>query len=173
MTVGSTIARGLYQMPGCQHTQVHAVQRVSAWLALTFAVATPFQHAAVAALGAPDEYYAGLRANYLARRDRMCEGLADCGFAVRPPEGTYFALADIRPLGYDDDETFCRTLVERVGVAAIPTSAFTAAFSPFSEWQPAQSAITSKRYLPRASRAGVDSTLMLDGEAVAGLRRTR
>jgi N-succinyldiaminopimelate aminotransferase len=93
---------------------------------VTFAVATPFQHAAVAALGAPDEYYAGLRANYLARRDRMCEGLADCGFAVRPPEGTYFALADIRPLGYDDDETFCRTLVERVGVAAIPTSAFTA-----------------------------------------------
>lgn len=28
-------------MPGCQHTQVHAVQRVSAWLALTFAVAIP------------------------------------------------------------------------------------------------------------------------------------
>ena len=39
MTVGSTIARGLYQMPGCQHTQVHAMQRVSARLALTLAVA--------------------------------------------------------------------------------------------------------------------------------------
>ena len=48
------------------------------------------------------------------------------GFAVRRPEGTYFALADIRPLGYDEDETFCRTLVERVGVAAIPVSAFVA-----------------------------------------------
>ncbi len=93
---------------------------------VTFAVATPFQHAAAAALAAPDEYYAGLRAGYRARRDRMCEGLADVGFAVRPPEGTYFALADIRPLGYDDDETFCRTLVERVGVAAIPASAFAA-----------------------------------------------
>jgi hypothetical protein len=34
MTVGSTMARGLYQMPGCQHTQVHALQRVSACLAL-------------------------------------------------------------------------------------------------------------------------------------------
>jgi len=93
---------------------------------VTFAVATPFQHAAVAALAAPDEYYARLRAEYLARRDRLCDGLADVGFAVRRPEGTYFALADIRPLGYDEDETFCRTLVERVGVAAIPVSAFVA-----------------------------------------------
>ena len=92
----------------------------------TFAVATPFQHATVTALAADDEYYARLRSDYLARRDRLCEGLADVGFAVRPPEGTYFALADIRPLGYDDGDTFCRTLVERVGVAAIPAAAFAA-----------------------------------------------
>jgi tetratricopeptide (TPR) repeat protein len=39
MTVGSTIERGLYQMPGCQHTQVYAIQRVSARLALALAVA--------------------------------------------------------------------------------------------------------------------------------------
>ena len=92
----------------------------------TFAVATPFQHAVVAALAAPDEYYARLAAEYLVRRNRLCDGLADVGFSVRPPEGTYFALADIRPLGYDDGVTFCRTLVERVGVAAIPASAFAA-----------------------------------------------
>jgi N-succinyldiaminopimelate aminotransferase len=29
-------------------------------------------------------------------------------------------------LGYGDGDTFCRTLVERVGVAAIPVSAFAA-----------------------------------------------
>jgi N-succinyldiaminopimelate aminotransferase len=92
----------------------------------TFAVATPFQHAVVTALGAGDDYYARLTAEYLVRRNRLCDGLADVGFAVRPPEGTYFALADIRPLGYDDGVTFCRTLVERVGVAAIPASAFAA-----------------------------------------------
>jgi N-succinyldiaminopimelate aminotransferase len=92
----------------------------------TFAVATPFQHAAAAALRAPDEYYARLAGDYLVRRNRLCDGLADGGFAVRPPEGAYFALADIRPLGYDDGETFCRTLVERVGVAAIPAGAFAA-----------------------------------------------
>ncbi|HXK12674.1 MAG TPA: aminotransferase [Vicinamibacteria bacterium] len=93
---------------------------------VTFAVATPFQHAAAAALGTDDGYYARLRDSYRARRDRLCAGLEEAGFGVRRPEGTYFALADIRPLGYDDDETFCRTLVERVGVAAIPVSAFTA-----------------------------------------------
>jgi N-succinyldiaminopimelate aminotransferase len=91
---------------------------------VTFAVATPFQHAVAAALAAGDDYYARLGAAYRARRDRLCDGLEEVGFGVRRPEGTYFAVADIRPLGYDDDETFCRTLVERVGIAAIPVSAF-------------------------------------------------
>jgi len=91
---------------------------------VTFAVATPFQHAAAVALAAGDDYYARLRASYRARRDRLCDGLEEVGFGVRRPEGTYFAVADIRPLGYDDDVTFCRTLVERVGIAAIPVSAF-------------------------------------------------
>ncbi|HEX9190404.1 MAG TPA: aminotransferase [Vicinamibacteria bacterium] len=96
---------------------------------VTFAVATPFQHAAATALAADDGYYAKLRADYLVRRDRLCDGLEGVGFGVRRPEGTYFALADIRPLGHDDDVSFCRMLVERVGVAAIPLSAFTAARS--------------------------------------------
>jgi N-succinyldiaminopimelate aminotransferase len=93
---------------------------------VTFAVATPFQHAAATALAAPDAYYARLRAEYRARRDRLCDGLAEIGFGVRTPEGTYFALADVRPLGGDDGGAFCRSLVERVGVAAIPVSAFAA-----------------------------------------------
>ncbi len=90
-----------------------------------FAVATPFQHAIAAALGAPDAFFEELQAAYRARRDLLCQGLADLGFGVRPPAGAYFALADIRPLGYEDDAAFCRTIVERVGVAAIPVSAFT------------------------------------------------
>jgi N-succinyldiaminopimelate aminotransferase len=93
---------------------------------VTFAVSTPFQHAAATALAAPDAYYRELRESYRSRRDRLCEGLAKVGFGVRPPEGTYFALADIRPLGWDDDAAFCRHLVETVGVAAIPNSAFSA-----------------------------------------------
>ena len=93
---------------------------------VTFAVATPFQHAVATGLAAPDSYYAELRDDYLKRRDRMCEGLEAAGFAVRRPEGTYFALADVRPLGCEDGREFCQSLVERVGVAAIPVSAFAA-----------------------------------------------
>jgi len=91
---------------------------------VTFAVSTPFQHAVAAALAADDAYYAALQGDYRKRRDRLCDGLAEAGFDVLRPEGTYFALADVRPLGFDDDRAFCRHLVEKVGVAAIPVSAF-------------------------------------------------
>ena len=93
---------------------------------VTFAVATPFQHAAAVALAAGDEYYAGLHEGYLARRDRLCSGLEEAGFDVRRPEGTYFAVADVRPLGHEDGASFCRALVEEVGVAGIPLGAFAA-----------------------------------------------
>jgi N-succinyldiaminopimelate aminotransferase len=93
---------------------------------VTFAVSTPFQHAIAAGLAAPDAYYAALRDDYLKRRDRLCDGLEAAGFAVRRPEGTYFALADVRPLGHEDGRAFCLWLVEKVGVAAIPVSAFAA-----------------------------------------------
>ena len=93
---------------------------------VTFAVSTPFQHAVAAGLAAPDAYYDELRADYLERRDRMCAGLEAAGFAVLRPEGTYFALADVRPLGYEDGRAFCHSLVLKVGVAAIPVSAFAA-----------------------------------------------
>ncbi len=90
-----------------------------------YAVATPFQHAIAAALAASDRCYETLQADYRARRDRLSDGLATIGFGVRRPEGATFVLGDIRPLGYDDDEAFCRRMVETVGVAAIPVSAFT------------------------------------------------
>jgi N-succinyldiaminopimelate aminotransferase len=91
---------------------------------LTFAVATPFQHAAAEALAAPPSYYEDFVRDYRARRDYLVAALRDVGFGVAAPEGTYFVLADIRPLGWDDDVAFCRHLVEQVGVAAIPPTAF-------------------------------------------------
>jgi N-succinyldiaminopimelate aminotransferase len=91
---------------------------------VTFCVATPFQHAMATALAAPDAYFEALARDYRARRDRLCQGLEDAGFGVLVPSGTYFVQADIRPLGFEDDVELCRLLPERVGVAAIPTSAF-------------------------------------------------
>jgi N-succinyldiaminopimelate aminotransferase len=91
---------------------------------ITFCNGTPFQHAMVHGYRAPDAYFAQFQADYRARRDKLCEGLAAVGFEVLTPAGTYFAQTDIRPLGWDDDFEFCRMLPKRIGVAAIPTSAF-------------------------------------------------
>ncbi len=91
---------------------------------LTFCNATPFQHALAVALGAGDDYFDELRAGYARRREIICAGLEAAGFGVLRPQGTYFVLADVRPLGHDDDVAFCRALPARVGVAAIPVSVF-------------------------------------------------
>ena len=91
---------------------------------ITFATATPLQHAAAAALAAGPEYYAGLRDSYRARRDYLVRELTRIGFRVDPPAGTYFLCADFRSFGFTDDVEFCRHLVEEIGVAAIPPSVF-------------------------------------------------
>ena len=91
---------------------------------ITFATATPLQHGAVAALRAPASYYTQLLDEYRGRRDMLIEGLAALGFEVYPPQGTYFVLADHTAFGQPDDVAFCRHLIDRAGVAAIPPSAF-------------------------------------------------
>jgi aspartate/methionine/tyrosine aminotransferase len=91
---------------------------------ITFATATPLQHAAAAALTVGPEYYQGLAASYRRKRDYLVEELARLGFEVRPPAGTYYVCAGIGPLGFDDDVAFCRHLIEKIGVAAIPPSVF-------------------------------------------------
>ncbi|MHC5022964.1 MAG: methionine aminotransferase [Planctomycetota bacterium] len=91
---------------------------------LTFATATPLQHGAVAALRADASYDRDFIAAYRRRRDLLVDGLARLGFEVFPPQGTYFVLADHSAFGFDDDVAFCRHLVTRVRVAAIPPSAF-------------------------------------------------
>lgn len=90
---------------------------------VTFCTATPFQHAAAAALAAPDTYYTELVASYRQKRDYLTGALQDIGFEVRAPAGTYFVLADFRRFSTEGDVDFCRRLV-RMGVAAIPPSAF-------------------------------------------------
>jgi aspartate/methionine/tyrosine aminotransferase len=91
---------------------------------LTFTTPTPVQHGAVAALGAPADFYTELRASYRTRRDLLVDGLSHVGLRPYAPEGTYFVLADHAPFGFHDDRAFCRHLIEHAGVAAIPPSAF-------------------------------------------------
>lgn len=91
---------------------------------LTYAVATPFQHAAAAAIRDGAESIAALVDHYLAARDLLCGALADLGFGVHRPAGTYFIMADHSAFGFPDDAAFCRHLTADIGVAAIPPSSF-------------------------------------------------
>jgi N-succinyldiaminopimelate aminotransferase len=87
---------------------------------LTFAGGTPFQHAGAVALGLGDEAYAALASDLRVKRDHLCAGLEAAGLEVLRPAGTYFANVDCKR----DGVAFCRELVERAGVVAIPTSVF-------------------------------------------------
>jgi N-succinyldiaminopimelate aminotransferase len=91
---------------------------------LTYVSSGPFQYAIAEALGAEPEAYERFRVGMQTQRDLLCEGLADLGFEVFAPRGTYFVSTDVRPLGWSDGMEFCRELPGRCGVVAIPHQVF-------------------------------------------------
>ena len=101
---------------------VSAVRTVKQFL--TYVTGGPFQYAVADALALPDAFYASISADLRGRRDLLCAGLAEAGFEVYRPAGTYFVTTDIRGLGEKDGMEFCRALPRRAGVVAIPSSVF-------------------------------------------------
>ncbi|MEC9372810.1 MAG: aminotransferase class I/II-fold pyridoxal phosphate-dependent enzyme [Planctomycetota bacterium] len=93
---------------------------------LTFATATPLQHAAAEALESSQavEYVDRLAGDYERRRNFLAESLADIGYGVHVPAGAYFIFADHTPFSDKDDVAHCKRLIEHAGVAAIPPSVF-------------------------------------------------
>lgn len=91
---------------------------------MTFVASGPFQYAIAEALALPDSYYENLRRDLRAKRDLLSDGLRGIGLQVYQPEGTYFVITDIAPLGETDAVEFCLRLPERAGVVAIPAAIF-------------------------------------------------
>ncbi|MFC8399371.1 pyridoxal phosphate-dependent aminotransferase, partial [Streptomyces olivaceus] len=91
---------------------------------LTYVASGPFQYAVAEALALPDSYLTAYRQDMEAKRDLLAAGLAEAGFGVYRPAGTYFVTTDIRPLGESDGFAFCRSLPERAGVVAVPNAVF-------------------------------------------------
>ncbi|HEX7102578.1 MAG TPA: methionine aminotransferase [Nitrolancea sp.] len=91
-----------------------------------FATATPFQEAMAVAMEQAEAqgYYHALRANYSALRNQLRAALEAADLPVLPISGSYYLMADVSGLGFDDDVAFCRYLTSEIGVAAIPPSAF-------------------------------------------------
>ncbi|HEX4905219.1 MAG TPA: aminotransferase class I/II-fold pyridoxal phosphate-dependent enzyme, partial [Acidimicrobiales bacterium] len=90
----------------------------------TYVNGAPFQPAVAVGLQLPDAYFDELRLDLLAKRDVMVSALSAAGFETFVPAGTYFVTADIRGLTDEDGYDFCRSLPERCGVVAVPTSVF-------------------------------------------------
>ncbi|MER7080289.1 pyridoxal phosphate-dependent aminotransferase [Saccharopolyspora kobensis] len=91
---------------------------------MTFVGGAPFQPAVAHALRNELDWVEQLRKDLQRKRDRLAEGLTEAGFDVLSSEGTYFICADVRPLGFEDGAELCRSLPERIGLAAIPVQVF-------------------------------------------------
>lgn len=104
---------------------------------LSYVSGGPFQYAMAVGLRLPDDYFETFRADLAAKRDRLCDGLSQLGLRVIPPQGTYFATTDVRPLGFTDGDEFCRRMPQEAGVVAIPQSALSdhpEVSAPYVRW---------------------------------------
>jgi aminotransferase len=86
---------------------------------------TPLQHGlARGMMRLNDSYYDGLRALYQAKRDLFCGVLDEVGLKAHWPQGAYYVLADASGLGCATAREASMKILEEVGVASVPGSAF-------------------------------------------------
>lgn len=89
-----------YNMPGwrvgfaCGNEElVAALARIKSYM--DYGTFTPIQVAAIAALNGPDDCVREIRDLYEQRRNQLCDGLNDIGWAVERPKATMFVWAPI------------------------------------------------------------------------------
>lgn len=86
---------------------------------------TPLQHGiAQGMLKLDDNYYERMCEDYRRKRDLFCGALTEAGLTPIIPNGAYYVLADIRPLGCEDDQHAAMKLLETIGLASVPGSSF-------------------------------------------------
>ncbi len=91
---------------------------------LTYSSGPAYQPAVARALQLPDSYFADFAAALGDRGRQLADGLESAGMTVYRPRGTYFVVADVAPLGFDDAADLARRMPEAIGVAGIPLSVF-------------------------------------------------
>ena len=118
-----------YSITGWRLGYIHAPERLIAQARkvhdfLTVGAAAPLQEAAVTALEFPDAYYAQLQADYTRKRDVFLGLLRQTGLRFTEPQGAYYVLLDIGPLGFPDDTTCAEWMTREIGVTGVPGSSF-------------------------------------------------
>jgi N-succinyldiaminopimelate aminotransferase len=131
---------------------------------ITYAVASPLQAAAAAALTLPFSFFEKLQASFQSRRDWLVDVLQKTGFKVFKPAGSYFVMVDWRavaPVHVHDDMQFAQWLIRDVGVACIPAS-------PFYQ----ESDKLLGKHLARFAVCKKDETLTAAAERLSNLRQS-
>lgn len=100
---------------------------------LTVGAPAPLQEAAITALAFGQDYYDDLLEKYAARRATMLDILHQAGLNPVEPQGAYYVMCDIRHTGMDATH-FAHFLIERVGVAIVPGTAFWADKQAGGRW---------------------------------------
>ena len=119
-----------YNMPGwrigfmCGNKKlVNALSRIKSYL--DYGTYTPLQVGAIAALEGSQDCVEDIRLMYKSRRDSLCKGLNDIGWAVTPPKATMFVWSEIpdkyKPLGSLE---FSKMLLKEANVAVSPGIGF-------------------------------------------------
>jgi len=85
---------------------------------------SPLQHGIAAGMSLPESYYKEMCADYEAKRGVMAETLSAIGFRPYLPQGSYYMLAAFEEGRWPDATAATEDILERVGVATVPGSAF-------------------------------------------------
>jgi alanine-synthesizing transaminase len=119
-----------YNMPGwrvgfcCGNSQlIEALARIKSYL--DYGIFTPIQVAAISALESDQSCVSEIRDMYQSRRDVLCEGLNQAGWAVTPPKATMFVWAKIpEPFASMGSLEFSKLLLNEAKVAVSPGVGF-------------------------------------------------
>jgi aminotransferase len=84
-----------------------------------------FQHAVTAGLrDLKEDFYSDLAAEYLRKRDMLCDALKESGLTPSIPQGAYYVLADSSELPGVNSKQKAMSLLQQTGVAAVPGESF-------------------------------------------------
>ncbi|OIH83666.1 aminotransferase [Arthrobacter sp. UCD-GKA] len=101
---------------------VAAVRTVKQFL--SYSSGTAFQPAVADALASKANFFTDFAHDLGERSEILAKGLESAGMTVYRPKGTYFIVADVAPLGFDNALELARQMPQRIGVAGIPLSVF-------------------------------------------------
>jgi aminotransferase len=75
-------------------------------------------------MGLKKDYYENLAAEYVIKRDKICDALSKAGLEPSVPQGAYYVLADISRIPGQGSKEKAINLLRRSGVACVPGEAF-------------------------------------------------